>query len=82
MIKDMLMIDDLLQEMHLENYLAKMANPKFTKKQSNNFLKQNPKKQKEDVLNRLSSQQESYGRKFRWGRQSANQENQGGLTDQ
>ena len=69
--------------MHLDQYLAKMANPKFTTKQANKFLAQNAKKQKQDVLSRLSTQQESYGRKFRWGSsKNQNDNNPGGLTEE
>lgn len=35
---------DAMVEMHLDHYLAKMANPKFTTKQSNKFLAHNSKK--------------------------------------
>lgn len=46
---------DAMVEMNLSPYFAKMTNPDFTAKQTQKFLNQNSKKQKQDVLNRLSS---------------------------
>ena len=41
--------------MQLTQYLAEMADPTFSKKQTNKFNAQLPKKQKADVLKRLAT---------------------------
>ena len=42
--------------MHLTEYFAKMTNPDMSGRHQTKFLHQTSKKQKQDVLNRLSNQ--------------------------
>lgn len=46
---------DAMVEMQLTQYLGQMADPTFSKKQTNKFNAQPPKKQKADVLKRLAT---------------------------
>lgn len=61
---------DAMVEMHLNEYFAKMTNPDMSGRHQTKFLNQPLKKQKSDVLCRLSNNQDNYGRKFKWGRAS------------